>query len=351
MKNNAISNIHHPTFTILVAGGAGFIGSNFINYLFKEHPDYTVVNLDKLTYAGNLENLKEVDNKQNYYFIKGDIGNRELVEYVFNTFKPEYVVNFAAESHVDRSIEDSEVFIRSNVYGTQVLLDVAKDFWLKNSMFDSARFLQISTDEVYGSLPLESTEKFTEESPLKPNSPYSASKASADLLVRAYFETYCMPVLLTRSSNNFGPRQYPEKLIPLTITNALQGKPLPVYGDGQNVRDWIYVDDNCKGIDIVLHKGKIGEIYNIGGGNEWRNIDLVNLLCEILAEVTNKPVDEYKNLITFVKDRPGHDRRYALSIGKIKKEIGWNPTEDFKGAMKKTVRWFLDKTYSGNENY
>jgi dTDP-glucose 4,6-dehydratase len=332
---------------ILVTGGAGFIGSNFIHYLFKEHSDYRIVNLDKLTYAGNLENLKGVDNNPNYHFVKGDIANTELVEYIFNTFSPNYVINFAAESHVDRSIEGPEIFIKSNVYGTQVILDVAKEFWLKNNMLDSARFLQISTDEVYGSLPLKSPDKFTEESPLKPNSPYSASKASADLLVRTYYVTYGMPVLITRSSNNFGPRQYPEKFIPLMITNALQGKPLPVYGDGLNVRDWIYVEDNCRGIDLVLHKGEIGEIYNIGGGNEWRNIDLVNLICEILGEVTGKPVIKYKKLITFVKDRPGHDRRYALSIEKIKRELGWNPTEDFNEGINKTVKWFLRRTYGG----
>jgi dTDP-glucose 4,6-dehydratase len=327
--------------TILITGGAGFIGSNYIHFLFKEHPDYTVINLDKLTYAGNLENLKGVDNNPNYHFVKGDIANRELMEYIFERFSPCYVVNFAAESHVDRSIEGPEVFIRSNVYGTQILLDVAKEFWLKNNMFDSARFLQISTDEVYGSLPLESSDKFNEESPLKPNSPYSASKASADLLCRAYYVTYGMPVLITRSSNNFGPRQYPEKLIPLMITNALQGKHLPVYGDGLNVRDWIYVEDNCRAIDLVLHKGKIGEIYNIGGGNEWRNINLVNLICEILAELTVKPAGEYKKLITFVKDRPGHDRRYALSIDKIKRDLEWKPTMDFNEKMKETVKWFV----------
>jgi len=361
MKNNPSSNIHHPLSnisnpssnisnsspnihhltSILVTGGAGFIGSNFIHYLFKEHPDYEVINLDKLTYAGNLENITGVDDKPNYHFVKGDIANRELVEYVFEIFRPEYVVNFAAESHVDRSIEGPEVFIRSNVFGTQVLIDVAKEFWLKNRMFDYARFLQISTDEVYGSLPLESTEKFTEESHLKPNSPYSASKASADLLVRAYYVTYGMPVLITRSSNNFGPRQFPEKLIPLIITNALHGKPLPVYGDGLNVRDWLYVEDNCRGIDLVLHKGRIGEVYNIGGGNEWKNIELVNLICEILGELSGKPVDEYKKLITFVKDRPGHDRRYALSIDKIRRELGWEPNTDFRDAMRSVVKWYL----------
>ena len=331
--------------TILITGGAGFIGSNFIHYFVKEHPDYRIVNFDKLTYAGNLENLKGIDDNSNYHFVKGDIANRELVEYIFETFIPSFVVNFAAESHVDRSIEGPEVFIRSNVYGAQILLGVAKEFWLKNSMFDSARFLQISTDEVYGSLLLESSEKFTEESPLKPNSPYSASKAAADLLVRAYFVTYGMPVLITRSSNNFGPRQYPEKLIPLMIANALQEKPLPIYGDGLNVRDWIYVEDNCRGIDLVLQKGKINEIYNIGGGNEWKNIDLVNLICEILGELTKKPVGEYKKLITFVKDRPGHDRRYALSIEKIKREFNWAFVSDFREGMRKTINCFIDKSY------
>jgi dTDP-glucose 4,6-dehydratase len=208
-------------------------------------------------------------------------------------------------------------------------------------MFDSARFLQISTDEVYGSLPLESDEKFTEESPLRPNSPYSASKAGADLLCRAYFITYGMPILITRSSNNFGPRQYPEKLIPLTIKRALEGKPIPVYGDGQNVRDWLYVEDNCEAIDLVLHKGKVGEIYNIGGGNEWKNIDLVNLICEILSELIGKPIEEYKKLITFVKDRPGHDRRYALSIEKIERELGWRPRKDFRESLRETEVFYL----------
>jgi len=343
MEANSSSNIHHSTSVILVTGGAGFIGSNFIHHIMKRYPEYQVVNLDKLTYAGNLENLKGVDDKLNYHFVKGDIANRELVEYIFERFRPCYVINFAAESHVDRSIEGPEVFIKTNVYGTQVLLDVAKEYWQKNEIFDSARFLQISTDEVYGSLPLESDEKFTEASPLRPNSPYSASKAGADLLCRAYFITYGMPVLITRSSNNFGPRQYPEKLIPLMITNALQGKPLPVYGDGLNVRDWLYVEDNCRGIDMVLHKGKIGEIYNIGGGNEWKNIELVNLICEILGELSGKPIDEYKKLITFVKDRPGHDRRYALSIDKIKRDLGWMPNADFKEAMRNTVTFCLKK--------
>ena len=328
--------------TILITGGAGFIGSNFIHYFIREHPDYRIVNLDKLTYAGNLENLQGVDNNLNYHFVKGDITNKELVEYVFQEFKPEYVVNFAAESHVDRSIKGPEIFIKSNVYGAQILLDVAKEFWLKNNIFDSARFLQISTDEIYGSLSLESSEKFTEDSPLKPNSPYSASKTAADLLMRAYYVTYGMPVLITRSSNNFGPRQYPEKFIPLMITNALRGKSLPVYGDGLNVRDWIYVDDNCRGIDLVLHKGKIGEIYNIGGDNERKNIDIVNLICEMLAEITKKPIEEYKRLITFVEDRLGHDRRYSLDNTKIEEELGWSPKMNFEEGIKKTINWYIN---------
>ena len=326
---------------VLITGGAGFIGSNFIHYIINKYKDYIVINLDKLTYAGNLENLEEIEGNPRYHFVKGDIANRELVEYIFERFKPNYVINFAAESHVDRSIEGPEVFIETNVYGTQVLLDVAKDFWLKNNMFDSARFLQISTDEAYGSLDLESKERFTEESSLRPNSPYAASKASADLLCRAYFITYKMPVIITRSSNNFGPRQYPEKLIPLTVTNALSGKPLPMYGDGRNVRDWLYVEDNCKGIDLVLHKGRIGEVYNIGGGNEWKNIDLVNLICEMLSEETNKNSEEYKKLITFVKDRPGHDKRYTLSTEKIERELGWRPRREFKEALRETVRWYI----------
>ncbi|MCS7201471.1 MAG: dTDP-glucose 4,6-dehydratase [Dictyoglomus sp.] len=328
--------------TILVTGGAGFIGSNFIHYILHKYSEYKIINLDKLTYAGNLENLKEVERNPNYYFVKGDISNRELVEHIFEEFSPDYVINFAAESHVDRSIEGPEIFIKTNVYGTHVLLDVAKEYWYKESK-DEVRFVQISTDEVYGSLDLESKEKFKEESLLKPNSPYSASKAGADLLCRAYFVTYNFPVIITRSSNNFGPRQYPEKLIPLTIKRALEGKEIPVYGNGQNVRDWLYVEDNCRGIDIVLHKGSIGEIYNIGGGNEWKNIELVELICKILAEETGKKEEEYKKLITFVKDRPGHDKRYALNTEKIEKELGWKPQWKFEEALRKTIRWYLEK--------
>ena len=327
---------------ILVTGGAGFIGSNFIHYIFKNHPDYEIINYDKITYAGNLENLKGVDHKPNYCFVRGDIGNRELVEYIFEKFKPLYVVNFAAESHVDRSIEGPEVFIKTNIYGTQVLLDVAKEFWKRYNLFNEARFLQISTDEVYGSLPLNSKERFIEKSLLKPNNPYSASKASADLLARSYYVTYGMPVLITRSSNNFGPRQYQEKLIPLMITNAIQGIQMPVFGDGQNIRDWLYVEDNCHGIELVLLKGKLGEVYNISGENEWKNIDLVNFICQILSEKTGKNIRYFKGLITFVKDRPGHDRRYALRMDKIKGELKYKPKFEFRESLVKTVKWYID---------
>lgn len=324
---------------ILITGGAGFIGSNFIHFVSHSRPQYRLVNLDKLTYAGNLRNLEGIDTAQ-YHFVRGDIANRELVEHLFALFRPQWVVNFAAESHVDRSIEGPEVFVRTNVYGTQVLLDVARTFWEKEKM-EGVRFLQISTDEVYGALPLESTELFTEKSPLLPNSPYAASKAGADLLIRAYAVTYGMPVLITRSSNNFGPRQYPEKLIPLMISRAISGKPLPVYGDGQNVRDWLYVEDNCQAILQVLERGRIGEVYNIGGGNEWRNLDLVHFLCQIIAEETGRRIEEYRKLITFVPDRPGHDRRYALSSEKVMQELGWKPKWSFVDALRHTVKWYI----------
>ncbi|MGC8777272.1 MAG: dTDP-glucose 4,6-dehydratase [Candidatus Caldatribacteriaceae bacterium] len=325
--------------TVLITGGAGFIGSNFLHFLSEHRPQYELVNLDKLTYAGNLRNLQGLRTEQ-YHFVRGDIGNRELVEHLFEAFRPRWVVNFAAESHVDRSIEGPEVFVRTNVYGTQVLLDVARSFWEKERM-EGVRFLQVSTDEVYGALPLESAERFTEESPLRPNSPYSASKAGADLLVRAYFVTYGMPVLITRSSNNFGPRQYPEKLIPLMISRALSGRPLPVYGDGKNVRDWLYVEDHCRALVQVLEEGRPGEIYNIGGGNEWPNIDLVHFLCRVLAEETGKEMAAYEKLITFVPDRPGHDRRYALSSEKVARELKWQPRWKFEDALRHTVRWYL----------
>lgn len=309
---------------VLVTGGAGFIGSNFIKYMLKEHKDYKVINLDKLTYAGNLENLKDVENNSNYVFIKGNITDREIVEKIFSD-GIDYVVNFAAESHVDRSIDDPGIFLKTNVLGTQVLLDAAKKYGVK-------KYLQVSTDEVYGSLG--ETGYFTEQTSLSPNSPYSASKASADLLVRAYHHTFGIPVNITRCSNNYGPYQFPEKLIPLMIINALHGKELPVYGDGLNVRDWLYVEDHCRAIDLVLHKGKIGEVYNIGGNNEKANIEIVRLIL--------KELDKPESLIKYVKDRPGHDRRYAIDSSKIQNELGWKPTYNFDEGMKKTIRWYLD---------
>ncbi len=310
--------------SILVTGGAGFIGSNFVRYMLQNYPDLTVVNLDKLTYAGNLENLRDVEGNPNYHFVKGDICNQELVEYIVRKFEVDVIVNFAAESHVDRSILGPEIFIQTNVIGTQVLLEVAKKFEVE-------KFIQISTDEVYGSLG--PTGKFTEDMPLSPNSPYAASKASADLLCRAYFKTFGVPVIITRCSNNFGPYQFPEKLIPLMIINALNDKPLPVYGDGGNVRDWIYVFDHCRAIDFVIQKGKLGEIYNIGANNEWRNIDIVKLILKKL----NKP----ESLIKFVKDRPGHDRRYAMDWTKIRRELGWEPIFNFEDAITETINWYI----------
>jgi dTDP-glucose 4,6-dehydratase len=309
---------------ILVTGGAGFIGSNFIKYMIREHKDYKIINLDKLTYAGNLENLRDIEDNPNYTFIKGDITDEFLVDEVFS-MGLDYVVNFAAESHVDRSIEDPQIFLKTNVLGTGVLLRAAKNHGVQ-------KFLQVSTDEVYGSLG--STGYFTEESPLQPNSPYSASKASADLLVRAYYKTFQLPVNITRCSNNYGPYQFPEKLIPLMIINALHDKSLPVYGDGLNVRDWLYVEDHCRALDMVLHKGKVGEVYNIGGNNERTNLEIVKLILKELG----KP----ESLINFVKDRPGHDRRYAIDASKIKRELGWEPQVNFEEGMKKTIEWYLN---------
>lgn len=310
--------------SILVTGGAGFIGSNFVRYMLQNYPGVKIINFDKLTYAGNLENLKDVENNPNYHFVKGDICNQELVEYVVKEFDVDVIVNFAAESHVDRSILGPEIFIRTNVLGTQVLLEVTKKFGIE-------KFIQISTDEVYGSLG--SVGKFTEDMPLLPNSPYAASKASADLLCRAYFKTFNVPVIITRCSNNFGPYQFPEKLIPLMIINALNDKELPVYGDGKNVRDWIYVLDHCRAIDFVIQKGRIGEIYNIGASNEWQNIDIVKLILKKLG----KP----ESLIKFVKDRPGHDRRYAMDWTKIKNELGWEPIYTFEEAITETINWYI----------
>lgn len=319
---------------LLVTGGAGFIGSNFIRYSLQAHPDWEIVNLDRLTYAGNLANLEDVANAPRHKFVKGDIADREFVDRLFAEEKFDAVVNFAAESHVDRSILDASPFIETNVKGTQVLLEAARRYRVE-------RFVQISTDEVYGSLGEEAT--FTEESPLLPNSPYAASKAAADLLCRAYHRAYGVPVIITRSSNNYGPYQFPEKLIPLMIRNALLGKELPVYGAGKQVRDWLYVEDNCRAIDLVLQKGKVGEIYNIGGGCEKRNIEVVKLICNYVAQETGRDMDSLKKLITFVPDPRGaaHDFRYALDCTKIKAELGWTPSTGFEEGLKATVVWYI----------
>jgi len=320
---------------ILVTGGAGFIGSNFIKYMLNKYDNYRIINLDALTYAGNLENLKEIEQNSKYTFIKGSITDRTLVDSIVANGVT-HIINFAAESHVDRSIENPGIFIETNIMGTQVLLDTAKKYQVE-------KYIQVSTDEVYGSLG--ETGYFTEETPLAPNSPYSASKASADLLVRAYHETFGLPVNITRCSNNYGPYQFPEKLIPLMIANASENKELPVYGDGKNVRDWLHVEDHCSAIDLVLHKGKSGEVYNIGGNNEKQNIEIVRLILTYL----NKP----ESLIKYVKDRPGHDRRYAIDSQKIQNELGWKPKYTFEKGIEDTIKWYLnnkewlDKVRSG----
>jgi len=311
---------------LLVTGGAGFIGSNFVHYALKEHPDWDITNLDKLTYAGNLENLKEIQDQPGYHFVKGDIADRKLVDKLVSQ-RFDVIVNFAAESHVDRSILDASPFIETNVKGTQVLLEGAKKHGIQ-------RFIQVSTDEVYGSI---DNGRFTEESHLSPSSPYSASKTAADLLCRAYFKTHHLPVIITRCTNNFGPYQFPEKLIPLAITNALEDKPVPVYGDGLNIRDWIFVVDHCRALDAVIQKGKPGEIYNIGSGNEKTNLELIHKLLELL--------DKPQSLIQFVTDRPAHDRRYALDCAKIAIELGWKPDYSFEKALSATVDWYLKNEF------
>ncbi|WP_283408936.1 dTDP-glucose 4,6-dehydratase [Anoxynatronum buryatiense] len=325
--------------TILVTGGAGFIGSNFVRMMVKKYPKYTIINIDALTYAGNIENLSGVDASTNYLFVKADIRDRNVVEQLFKTKNIDMVVNFAAESHVDRSIEEPEVFLNTNIIGAQVLLDVAKKYWKINladkyckAYRPGVKFLQVSTDEVYGALG--TTGKFVETMPLLPNSPYSASKASADLIVRAYHETYGLPVNVTRCSNNYGPYQFPEKLIPLMINNCLRGKDLPVYGDGLQIRDWLHVSDHCQAIDIVLHNGKKGEVYNIGGNNEKSNIEIVKLIIKTLRKS--------EDLIRHVKDRPGHDRRYAIDNSKITTELGWEPAYTFEQGMEEVIQWYMD---------
>lgn len=313
---------------IIVTGGAGFIGSNFIFYMLKKYSDYKIVCIDKLTYAGNITTLEPVLNNKNFKFIKEDICNREAIFKIFEEDKPDIVVNFAAESHVDRSIENPEVFLQTNIVGTSVLMDACKTYGIK-------RFHQVSTDEVYGDLPLDRPDLlFTEETPINTSSPYSSSKAAADLLVLAYNRTYNLPVSISRCSNNYGPYQFPEKLIPLMIANALNDKDLPVYGDGLNIRDWLYVEDHCKAIDLIIHNDTIGEVYNIGGHNEMKNIDIIKIIC--------KELNKSENLIKYIKDRKGHDRRYAIDPTKIHNELGWLPETDFGSGIKKTIKWYLD---------
>lgn len=315
--------------TILITGGAGFIGSNFISYIMGVHPDYRVVCVDKLTYAGSMDNLNAVADRENFRFYKADICDRENIFKIFESEKPDIVVNFAAESHVDRSIENPEVFLDTNIKGTAVLMDACIKYGVR-------RFHQISTDEVYGDLPVDRPELlFTEETPLRTSSPYSSSKAAADLLVMAYHRTYGLPVTISRCSNNYGPRQFPEKLIPLMVFNALENKPLPVYGQGINVRDWIHVDDHCRAVDMIIHHGRDGQIYNVGGGNEVANIDIVKLICRTLG----KP----ESLITFVPDRKGHDLRYAIDSSKLRNELGWHPEVDFEAGIRETIEWYKER--------
>ena len=314
--------------TIIVTGGAGFIGSNFVFHMLQAHPDYRIVCLDKLTYAGNLSTLEPVLQQDNFRFVKADICDRQAVDKLFQEEKPDIVVNFAAESHVDRSIENPGIFLETNIMGTAVLMDACRKYGIQ-------RYHQVSTDEVYGDLPLDRPDLFfTEETPLHTSSPYSSSKASADLLVMAYYRTYGLPVTISRCSNNYGPYHFPEKLIPLMIANALADKPLPVYGNGENVRDWLYVEDHCRAIDLIIHAGKVGEVYNVGGNNEKRNIDIVRIICQELG----KP----ESLIVHVEDRKGHDRRYAIDPAKIHRELGWLPETKFEDGIKKTIKWYLE---------
>ena len=331
--------------SILLTGTAGFIGSNFVPYFLDKYPEYNLVNLDLLTYAGNLENLQECEGNSRYKFIKGDICNRELVEFIFNEYDIQGVIHFAAESHVDNSIKNPGVFVQTNVNGTFTLLDVAYKQWMEKPFiykpkYQNCRFHHISTDEVYGTLG--DTGLFTESTPYAPNSPYSASKASSDMIVRSYQETYGMDTIITNCSNNYGPKQHDEKLIPTIIRKALAGESIPIYGDGKNIRDWLYVLDHCKGIDLVYHTGKTGEVYNIGGRNERTNLQIVDRICTLLDEKvpTSK---SYKELITFVEDRAGHDKRYAIDATKLENSLGWKADENFDTGIIKTVEWYLEK--------
>lgn len=332
---------------ILVTGGAGFIGSNFIPYFLGANKNINLINLDLLTYAGNLDNLKEVEGNPRYTFVKGDICDRQLVESLFEKYNLSGVIHFAAESHVDNSISGPEAFVRTNINGTFTLLDVARKNWM-NTSFETKegkegnRFLHVSTDEVYGTLGKEGL--FTEKTPYSPNSPYSASKASSDLLVRSYFHTYGMNVVTTNCSNNYGPKQHNEKLIPTIIRKALSNQPIPIYGDGLNVRDWLYVLDHAKGIDLAFHQGISGQTYNIGGRNERTNLQIVDAICSILdSKSPSKNGKSYKEQITFVKDRAGHDKRYAIDASKLEKDLGWKAEENFESGIKKTIDWYLNK--------
>jgi len=335
--------------SILLTGTAGFIGSNFVPYFLEKYPNYDLLNLDLLTYAGNLENLKECEGNPRYKFIKGDICNRELVEFIFSEYDIKGVIHFAAESHVDNSIKNPGVFVQTNVNGTYILVDVAKKYWMEKPFtykpeYQDCRFHHISTDEVYGTLSDNLEDLFTETTPYAPNSPYSASKASSDMIIRSYVETFGLNCVITNCSNNYGPKQHDEKLIPTIIRNALQGNPIPIYGDGKNIRDWLYVLDHCKGIDLVYHTGKKGETYNIGGRNERTNLQIVNKICEILdRKVPKSDLTSYKDLITFVEDRAGHDRRYAIDATKIENELGWKADETFNTGIVKTIEWYLGK--------
>jgi dTDP-glucose 4,6-dehydratase len=323
---------------LLVTGGAGFIGSNFVRYWLRRHVGDRVVNLDALTYAGNPESLTDIEAMPGYRFVHGDIRDRERMLQLLQEERIDTVVNFAAESHVDRSILGPDAFVTTNIQGTFSLLEAAKAVW--SPLSAHVRFLHVSTDEVYGSLAADEP-AFTERHPYAPNSPYSASKAASDHLVRAYFHTYGLPVLTTNCSNNYGPYQFPEKLIPLTILNALEGRPIPVYGDGRNIRDWLYVDDHCSGIEAVLERGRPGEVYNIGGCNEWQNIDIVELICDRL-DVCQPGTASCREQISFVRDRLGHDRRYAINAGKMREELGWTPQHDFAAGIELTIQWYLE---------
>ena len=331
---------------ILVTGGAGFIGANFVPYFIENNPDYHLVNLDALTYAGNLENVSEVENHERYTFVKGDIVDGEFIKNLFDKFQFHDVIHFAAESHVDNSISGPEAFIKTNVLGTFNLLDTARKLWMTapnqyKSEFTASRFHHVSTDEVYGTLG--ETGLFEETTPYAPNSPYSASKAGSDMIVRSYFHTYGMNVVTSNCSNNYGPKQHNEKLIPTIIRKALAGENIPIYGDGKNVRDWLYVLDHCKGIELAFKTGRSGETYNIGGRNERNNLQIVDTVCNILNQLKPKPTGKYQDQITFVKDRPGHDLRYAIDATKIETELGWKADENFETGIKKTIEWYLGK--------